>query len=133
MKLKKSSEEQVNVPTRAELDVLKVLWKHGPSTVRFVHDALNEQKEAVQYTSTLKLMQVMTEKGMLLRDETNMKHVYTAALEEEPTKRSLLNRFVEHTYEGSVTGLVNSLLGHEKTSAKDLAEIEKLLKQMKQK
>jgi len=133
MKVKKSPGESPVVPTKGELDVLKVLWKHGPSTVRFVHDTLNEQKETVQYTSTLKLMQVMAEKGMLLRDETNMKHLYTAALEEEKTKRTLLNRFVEHTYEGSVSSLVNSLLGNGKTSAKDVEEIEKLLKQMKRK
>ena len=60
------------IPTKTELDVLQVLWKHGPSTVRFVHDTLNQQKEIVQYTSTLKLMQVMKEKGLLERDESNM-------------------------------------------------------------
>ena len=74
MKAGKPENSRGGVPTKSEMDVLQILWQHGPSTVRFVHDMLNEQKEAVQYTSTLKLMQVMAEKGMLTRDETNMKH-----------------------------------------------------------
>ncbi len=69
-------------PTRSELEILQVLWAHGPSTVRFVNDTLNEVKRAVQYTSTLKLMQIMAEKKMLTRDESSMKHVYHAAMEE---------------------------------------------------
>ena len=87
-------------PTKTEMDVLQVLWQYGPSTVRFVHDKLNEQKEAVMYTSTLKLMQVMKEKGMLERDETNMKHVYSALLEESKVKGNLLGRFVDSMYNG---------------------------------
>ena len=74
MALKKDSGESI-VPTKTEMDVLQILWKSGPSTVRFIHDKLNEQKKAVIYTSTLKLMQVMKEKGMLDRDESSMKHV----------------------------------------------------------
>src|ERR1700749_3605276 len=89
------------VPTKTEMDVLQVLWQYGPSTVRFVHDKLNEQKEAVIYTSTLKLMQVMKEKGMLSRDETNMKHVYSAAVAEGKVKGNLLGRFVDSMYNGS--------------------------------
>ena len=86
MKIPKKHLANDITPTKAELEVLKILWESGPSTVRFVHDTLNEKKEAVQYTSTLKLMQVMAEKGMLTRDESNMKHIYSAALEEEKTK-----------------------------------------------
>ncbi|RYY18221.1 MAG: hypothetical protein EOO04_24455 [Chitinophagaceae bacterium] len=74
MKDPKNEIKQEVVPTKTELEVLQVLWSHGPSTVRFVHDLLNTRKDAVQYTSTLKLMQVMVEKGMLDRDESNMKH-----------------------------------------------------------
>src|ERR1700709_1597992 len=85
-------------PTKTEMDVLQVLWQYGPSTVRFVHDKLNEQKNIVQYTSTLKLMQVMKEKGMLDRDETNMKHIYSAAMEEEKVKGNMLGRFVDSMY-----------------------------------
>ena len=77
-------------PTKSELEILQVLWQFGPSTVRFVNDQLNEQKRAVQYTSTLKLMQIMTEKGMLVSDKTQMKHVYSPAIEEKKTKGFLL-------------------------------------------
>src|SRR5271154_3560757 len=101
MSLFKKDTNSEMVPTKTELDVLQVLWQHGPSTVRFVHDKLNEQKEIVQYTSTLKLMQVMKEKGMLDRDETNMKHIYSAAVEEDKVKGNLLGRFVDSMFNGS--------------------------------
>lgn len=117
-------------PTKTEMDVLQVLWQHGPSTVRFVHDKLNEQKEAVIYTSTLKLMQVMKEKGMLERDETNMKHVYSATLEEGKVKGNLLGRFVDSMYNGSPSDLMVALLGNDKTSADELKKIKELLKNM---
>src|ERR1700742_357674 len=86
------------VPTKTEMDVLQVLWQYGPSTVRFVHDKLNEQKEAVIYTSTLKLMQVMKEKGMLGRDESNMKHIYSPVLQEGKVKGGMLDRFIDNMY-----------------------------------
>ncbi|RFM26987.1 BlaI/MecI/CopY family transcriptional regulator [Deminuibacter soli] len=131
MKAKKPLNASETVPTKTEMDVLQVLWKHGPSTVRFVHDTLNEKKDdAVQYTSTLKLMQVMAEKGMLLRDDSNMKHIYSAALEEKKTKGSMLSRFVDTMYEGSVSGLMTALLGNDKTSPKELKAIEEMLKKL---
>lgn len=117
------------VPTKTEMDVLQILWQYGPSTVRFVHDKLNEQKEAVIYTSTLKLMQVMKEKGMLERDETNMKHIYSAALAEEKIKGNLLGRFVDSMYNGSPSNLMMALLGNDKTSAEELQKIKELLNQ----
>ncbi len=117
------------VPTKGEMEVLQVLWQHGPSTVRFVHESLNEQKEAVQYTSTLKLMQVMTEKGLLQRDETNMKHVYSAGLEEDKTKKAMLERFVTSIYNGSPSSLMLALLD-DKTSKEELQKIKELLNQM---
>ncbi len=129
MKLKISAAKEP-VPTKGEMEVLQVLWQYGPATVRFVHDKLNEQKEAVQYTSTLKLMQVMTEKGMLQRDETNMKHIYSAALEEEKTKKAMLERFVESTYNGSASNLMLALLGNDKTSKEELQKIKDLLNSM---
>jgi predicted transcriptional regulator len=114
-------------PTKSELEILQVLWQHGPSTVRFVNDQLNEQKRAVQYTSTLKLMQIMVEKQMLDRDETSMKHIYSPALEEQKTKSALLDRFVESMYNGSASTLVMQLLGNKKTSKKELQAIRDLL------
>lgn len=117
-------------PTRSELEILQVLWQYGPSTVRFVNDTLNEQKRAVQYTSTLKLMQIMVEKEMLQRDESSMKHIYSAALEEQKTKGVLLDRFVESMYNGSATSLMMQLLGNKKTSKKELQAIKDLLNKM---
>jgi len=119
------------VPTKTELDVLQVIWQYGPSTVRFVHDKLNEQKEAVIYTSTLKLMQTMKEKGMLDRDETNMKHVYSALLAEDKVKGNLLGRFVDSMYNGSPSSLMMALLGNDKTSADELKKIKELLNKIK--
>jgi BlaI family transcriptional regulator, penicillinase repressor len=117
-------------PTKGEMAVLQVLWQHGPSTVRFVHDTLNEGKESTQYTSTLKLMQLMADKGMLGRDETNMKHVYFALLEERGTKGHLLNKFIDTMYQGSVENMMIALLGNEKTSNEDLKKIKVLLAEM---
>jgi len=116
------------VPTKTELDVLQVLWANGPSTVRFVHDKLNEQKVAVIYTSTLKLMQVMKEKGMLERDETNMKHIYHTVLEEGKVKGTMLGRFVDSMFNGSPSDLMVALLGNDKTSAAELEKLKELLK-----
>ena len=126
---KKNKTEEI-VPTKTELDVLRTLWKYGPSTVRFVHDKLNEQKEAVIYTSTLKLMQVMKEKGMLNRDESQMKHIYTAAMEEGKVKANMLGRFVDTIYDGSPSNLMMALLGNEKTSAAELNKIKELLRNL---
>jgi len=126
----KKDTDKVLIPTKTELEVLQLLWKHGPSTVRFVHDKLNEQKEIVQYTSTLKLMQVMKEKGMVDRDETNMKHIYSAAVEEDKIKGNLLGRFVDSMYNGSASSLMLALLDNDKTSAEELTKIKELLNKM---
>lgn len=123
----KEKQEQGVLPTKTELDVLQVLWQYGPSTVRFVHDKLNEQKEIVQYTSTLKLMQVMKEKGMVDRDETNMKHVYNAAIAEEKIKGNMLGRFVDAMYNGSSSSLMLALLKNDKTSKAELEKIKELV------
>ncbi len=131
MKLNKQDIGKDAAPTKSELEVLQVLWKQGPQTVRFVHDVLNGQKaEAIQYTSTLKLMQVMTEKGMLLRDETNMKHIYRPALEEDKTKGAMLERFVDNMYEGSVSNMMMALLGNDKTSREELEKVKALLNKL---
>jgi BlaI family transcriptional regulator, penicillinase repressor len=130
MKEPKKDKQPESIPTKTEMDVLQVLWTHGPSTVRFVHDILNTQKEAVQYTSTLKLMQVMTEKGMLVRDETSMKHIYRPLLKEEKTKGAMLGRFVDSMYNGSVSNLVLALLDNEKTSKKELQLLKELAKKL---
>jgi BlaI family penicillinase repressor len=114
-------------PTKSELEILQVLWQHGPSNVRFVNNKLNEQKREVNYTTTLKLMQIMVEKGILKRDESNMKHIYSPVQEEQKTKGFLLNRFVDSMYNGSASQLMMQLLGNKKPSKKELLEIKKLL------
>jgi BlaI family transcriptional regulator, penicillinase repressor len=116
-------------PTRAELEILQVLWEHGPSTVRFVNDELNSLRE-VNYTSTLKLMQIMWEKGILVRDESSMKHIYSVAEEEQKTKAFLLDKFVDSMYKGSASKLVMQLIGNRKTSREELEAIRKLLKKI---
>lgn len=117
-------------PTRSELEILQVLWQYGPSTVRFVNDKLNEQKREVNYTTTLKLMQIMVEKNILKRDESSMKHVYSPAQEEQKTKSHLLNRFVDAMYNGSASQLMMQLLGNKKPSKQELQEIKKLLNKL---
>ena len=119
-------------PTKSELEILQVLWQHGPSTVRFVNEQLNEQKREVHYTSTLKLMQIMAEKELLTRDETNMKHIYSAAVDEQKMKGLLLDKFVDNMYNGSAGSLVLQLLGNKKTSKSELEAIKDLLKKLEE-
>ena len=120
-------------PTKSELEILQVLWEFGPSTVRFVNDKLNEQKRAVQYTSTLKLMQIMADKEMLTTDKSSMKHVYSAAIEEKKTKGFLLDKFVDTMYNGSSSSLMMQLLGNKKTSQQEIDEIRNLLDKLENK
>ncbi|MDQ8051574.1 MAG: BlaI/MecI/CopY family transcriptional regulator [Pedobacter sp.] len=113
-------------PTKSELEILQVLWEVGPATVRAVNDELLKKKE-VNYTTTLKFMQIMVDKGLLKRDESQMKHVYSVAEEEQKTKSQLLNKFVDSMYQGSASKLMMQLLGNSNTSKKELEEIKKLL------
>lgn len=129
MATSKKEKQPLPEPTRSELEILQVLWEHGPSTVRFVNDHLNEQKREVQYTATLKLMQIMLDKGLLDRDDSQMKHVYSAAVAEDKTKSLLLDRFVQTMYKGSASSLMMQLLGNKKTSKKELDAIRELLNQ----
>jgi predicted transcriptional regulator len=112
------------------LEILQVLWQHGPSTVRFVNDQLNEQGREVNYTTTLKLMQIMAEKEILKRDESSMKHVYSPVQEEQKTKSYLLGRFVDSMYNGSASQLMMQLLGNKKPSKKELQELKNLLNKL---
>ncbi len=132
MTARKSSDTPIE-PTTAELEILQVLWKHGPSTVRLVNEKLNEEKREVNYTSTLKLMQIMLEKGLLTRDDSQVKHVYAVAEEESKTKSMLLDRFVENLYEGSASNLMMQLLGNKKTSKKELDAIKALIEKASKK
>src|ERR1700753_2734319 len=122
--------DELPEPTRAQLEILQVLWRSGPSTVRFVNEQLNQQKESLSYTSTLKLMQIMHEKGMLQRDESSMTHVYSTRLEGGETKGVVLRKFVDAMYNGSVKSLMLELMGNRDTSGKEWDRIKDLLNQL---
>ncbi len=116
-------------PTDSELEILAFLWLNGPSTVRQVHDFLVQKKDA-GYTTTLKLMQIMQEKGLLSRTEEGRSHIYTAQVSEEETQQSLLGRFVETAFRGSAAQLVMQALGNHQTSTEELDEIRQLLNEL---
>jgi predicted transcriptional regulator len=113
-------------PTDAELAILRVLWERGPSTVRQVHES-QQQDPPTAYTTTLKLLQIMTDKGHVQRDERDRTHVYTARATEEQTQRLLLQDLLDRAFGGSATKLVMQALSSRKASAAELAEIRRLL------
>ncbi len=118
-------------PTEAELEILQILWKKGPSTVREVNDLLNTgQDKNTGYTTTLKIMQIMHEKGILRRDDSQRTHVYTAAVREGKIQSALLDRFLNAAYQGSASKLALQLLGNHKTTPDELAEIKALIDQL---
>jgi predicted transcriptional regulator len=119
-------------PTEAELELLRVLWHRGPSTVREIHDSLSQNKET-GYTTALKLLQRMAEKGLVVRDESERSHVYSAAYQAEQTQRQLVRDLMRRAFGGSAAKLVVQLLSDEKASADDLAEIRQILDELEQK
>jgi predicted transcriptional regulator len=117
-------------PTDRELTILRILWDNGPSTVRQVNQAMNKDGNT-GYTTTLKLMQIMTEKGLLVRDESQWKHIYKPALTEERTQKQLVGDLLERAFSGSAEKLVMRALSAKKVSAKELARIRKILVEFK--
>jgi predicted transcriptional regulator len=118
-------------PTDAELDILQILWKKGDSTVREVNDLLNDaQDKSTGYTTTLKIMQIMFEKGILHRDESQRTHIYQAAVREGMIQSALLDRFLHAAYKGSASKLALQLLGNHKTTPDELAAIKALIDQL---
>jgi predicted transcriptional regulator len=113
-------------PTDRELTILGILWDKGPSTVRQVNEAMNKQA-ITGYTTTLKLMQIMTDKGLVLRDDSQFKHVYRPALTEEKTQKQLVGDLLDRAFCGSAEKLVMRALSAKKVSAKELAGIRKML------
>jgi predicted transcriptional regulator len=113
-------------PTESELEILRVLWEKGPSTVREVHEILGQSKDA-GYTTTLKLMQIMHEKGLLERDTSNKTHVYSAAVSQENTQRQLLDKMIDTVFNGSASQLVLQALGNHKSSKEELEKIKQYL------
>jgi len=126
------SENKKYQPTESELEILQILWLHGPSTVKFINEKQNEEKE-VGYTTTLKIMQIMAEKNMLVVNKENKQHIYTPALDEDVTKGKLLDGFVKKTFSGSAMKLVMQALGNHKPSKEELQEIKKIIKNLENK
>ena len=116
-------------PTESELEILQVLWHNGPSSVRYVNEVLNEERE-VGYTTTLKIMQIMLDKGLVTRNTDSRTHIYDAGVSESDVQNQLLNKFVQTTFRGSASRLVLQLLGNHDASAKELDEIKSLIEQL---
>jgi BlaI family transcriptional regulator, penicillinase repressor len=133
MKDKKTSKSENQEPTKSELEILQILWEFGPSTARFVNDHLNQHTRQVIYMSTLKLMQIMVEKGLLKKDESQMKHIYRAAQEESKTKSLLLDRVVDTIFNGSAGSLMMQLLGNKQISEREMESFRELIKKIDEK
>lgn len=116
-------------PTDAELTILRVLWEHGPRTVRQVHDVLSAGR-AMGYTTALKLMQIMAEKGLVHRDQSQRTHIYHAAVAEDQTQRQLLRDLLERAFGGSARKLVMQALASKRVPAEELAQIRAMLDQL---
>ncbi|MHC4346262.1 MAG: BlaI/MecI/CopY family transcriptional regulator [Planctomycetota bacterium] len=118
-------------PTDRELAILRVLWERGPSTVRQVNEAISADR-STGYTTTLKLMQIMTEKGLVVRDESDRTHVYKANVAEEQTQRQLVGDLMDRAFGGSARKLVMQALAAKKVSAGELTKIKQLLDELRE-
>ena len=116
-------------PTAGELAILAVLWDKGPSTVRDIHEALHQDTET-GYTTTLKLMQIMVEKGLLVREDDGRRHIYRPALSEEKTQKQLVQDLLDKVFAGSAEKLVMRALSAKKVSPKELQRIREMLDEM---
>ena len=125
MKRSAPSQQNLPLPTEAELTILNILWATGPATVREVHDALSEKQ--IGYTTVLKQMQVMTEKSLLERSERFRSHVYDATLSREHTQQQLAGNLLQRAFDGSAKNLVLGALSSKKVTATELAEIRQML------
>ena len=118
-------------PTEKELEILKVLWSKGPSTVRQVNEEINLEHKT-GYTTTLKLMQIMLEKGLLVRDDSQFKHVYKPAVSAENTEKQIVGDMLEKVFSGSAERLVMRALSAKQISPKELKKIRQLLDKMEE-
>ena len=116
-------------PTDGELEILRIVWRHGPSTVRFVNESLNEVRP-VGYTTSLKLMQIMHEKGVLSRHKEGKTHIYHALIEEKDTQQQLVDRLLDTAFQGSALKLVMQALGNRKSKPEELDAIRDYLDQL---
>lgn len=119
-------------PTKSELEILQVLWHKGPSTVRIVNDTLNEEMRQVNYTSTLKLMQIMLDKGLLLRTIEGKNHIYRPAEKQEITQSRVIHGLATLAFGGSPASLVMRVLGNGDASPQELEEIKQMIKKIEE-
>ncbi|WP_342646304.1 BlaI/MecI/CopY family transcriptional regulator [Mucilaginibacter sp. CSA2-8R] len=112
--------------TESELEILQVLWQKGNCTVRQVHEELSKNKES-GYTTTLKLMQIMHDKGLVTRDSSAKTHIYSAAVSEKHTQKSAVEKMINTLFKGSAADLVMQALGHHKASKEEIDEIKAYL------
>ena len=116
-------------PTDSELEILKLLWQLGPSSVRTINDELNKNKQT-GYTTTLKIMQIMAEKGLVTRAKDGRNHIYSAAVEQQAAQRQLLDKLLMGVFGGSAKHLVMQALGNHQTSRQELKEIRKYIEHL---
>ena len=126
------SNKKQTKPTASELEILQILWDKGECTVREVHEIL-EKNKPVGYTSTLKLMQIMLEKGLVARDATSRTHIYRAQINQEKTQQQLVSKMIDNVFNGSAARLVIHALGNHKASAEELKQIKQYLDNLKNK
>jgi predicted transcriptional regulator len=119
-------------PTDGELEILQILWQKGEATVREVHEMITLQKDS-GYTTTLKLMQIMYEKGLVKRDDSNKTHIYRAAISKNKTQQQILGKVIHTLFNGSAGSLVIQALGNHKPTEQEITAIEELLTQLKSK
>jgi BlaI family penicillinase repressor len=120
-----------NRPTDSELEILQLLWEHGPMTVRELNDKLNEERK-VGYTTSLKMMQIMTEKGLLSRDTGERSHIYSPLLRAEEVQSSMLNHVLKTAFKGNRSRLVMQALGIHHASPEEISEIKSLIKKLEE-
>lgn len=113
-------------PTESELEILQILWEKGHCTVREVHEILEKNKEA-GYTTTLKLMQIMSDKGLVVRDTSSKTHIYSAVVNQEKTEQHLVSKMIDNVFNGSAARLVMQALGNHSASKDEIDSIKKYL------
>lgn len=121
--------ELISKPTESELEILQILWQKGDCTVRDVHEILTENKEA-GYTTTLKLMQIMHEKGLVKRDTSAKTHIYSALASQQKTQQHLVNKLIDNAFNGSAARLVMQALGNHQSSKDEIEAIKKYLDEL---
>ncbi len=118
---------KITRPTDSELEILHVLWEHGPSTVRFVNEQLIQKGKNVGYTTTLKMMQIMTEKSLLSREMDNRTHIYKPLIQANDVRIALVERLVHSMFSGSTAKMVLQALGNHQATPEELKEIRELI------